>query len=117
MPVFQLQPAESRLDNPAWAVSWRCRQCYVIAENAAQARRYANGAFTIPLQSGTRVRDTTEEASCKLLPWSSDELVSVIEVSAASEFGPLGSIELELPRGDERVLERSGVIWSGQRDP
>jgi hypothetical protein len=107
MPVFRLQPADSRLDHPAWAVSWKPSQCYVIAENAAQARRYANGAFTIPLQSETRVQSKAEEASCKLLPWSSEDLVLALEMNAISEFGPMGSVELDLPRGDTKVSETS----------
>src|SRR5689334_8943358 len=107
MPVFQLQPTDTRLNHPAWAVSWRRKQCYVIAENATQARRYANGAFIIPLQSGTRAQSATEDAACKLLPWSSDDLVQVTEMSTALEFGPLGSIELELPLGNSSTSDIS----------
>jgi hypothetical protein len=97
MPVFRLQPADSSLNHPAWAVSWQSRQCYVIAENAAQARQYANGAFTIPLQS------KAGDGSCKLLPWSSAELVLVTEINSVSEFGPMGSVELDLPWLDAKV--------------
>jgi hypothetical protein len=97
MPVFRLQPADSSLNHPAWAVSWQSSQCYVTAENAAQARQYANGAFTIPLQS------KTGGVSCKLLPWSSAELVLATEINLVSEFGPMGSVKLDLPWVDAKV--------------
>ncbi len=89
MPVFHLQPLPDGIDDPAWAMSRYRGPCKVVAENAAQARLFANCAYIIPLQSA--IGDISYPAS----PWSSDNLVQAFRANGVPEFGLFGSVEAE----------------------
>lgn len=93
MPVYRLSPRDAGLEDQGWTMSWHRNPCYVVAETALQARRYANGAFIIPLQSAA----SASLPAALPLPWSSDDLVTVQKLAGIAEFGQLGTASVTLP--------------------
>jgi len=85
MSVYRLQPLEAALRHDAWAISRHHEVCFVVAETESMARRYANGAFILP------VMPASAETSSLALPWTSDTLVDVRLVTGEPDFGLPGS--------------------------
>ena len=71
MPTFLLSPIASGLASPAWKLSRYKGSCLVVAPDAEAARRYANGAFLLPLESAVPALHTSGR------PWTDPDLVSV----------------------------------------
>jgi hypothetical protein len=88
MPVFRLQPLDAGSDHPAWEVSWHRAACWVVAETPQRARRYANGAFILPMKPAT-----SDEVAVEL-PWTSAGLVEVQIIADAVEFGLPGTVTI-----------------------
>ncbi|MFC7477294.1 hypothetical protein ACFQS7_23230 [Dankookia sp. GCM10030260] len=86
--LFDLRPTPTGLHDPAWALSRYRGECRVIAESPDQARRFADGAFLLPM------RDSLAGQACRS-PWQQAALVEVVT----------------LPAYGARSHRRRGEVW------
>ncbi|MFT8246209.1 hypothetical protein [Roseomonas sp. BN140053] len=75
--AFLLRPIRQALRHPSWSISRFCGECLVFAHSATAARRFADGAFVLPLWP--EAARSTPPAP----PWSQCALVDVQEVARA----------------------------------